>query len=58
MKFTLFQAKFNHLREKDGMWAVLAWLSILAVKKQSVEQVMTDHWKQYGRNFYTRFENT
>jgi len=41
-------------REKDGLWAVLAWLSVLANKKQSVEEVMTQHWNQYGRNFYTR----
>lgn len=45
----------DHIREKDGLWAVLAWLSVLANKKCSVEDVLLDHWKQYGRNFYTRF---
>lgn len=46
----------DHIREKDGLWAVLAWLSVLANKKQSVEQVMTNHWTKYGRNFYTRYD--
>ncbi|KAI5612534.1 phosphoglucomutase-1, partial [Silurus asotus] len=46
----------DHIREKDGLWAVLAWLSILAFRKQSVEEVMIDHWKTYGRNFYTRYD--
>lgn len=44
----------DHIREKDGLWAVLAWLSVLASKKCSVEDLLLDHWKQYGRNFYTR----
>ncbi|XP_026791711.3 phosphoglucomutase-1 [Pangasianodon hypophthalmus] len=46
----------DHIREKDGLWAVLAWLSILAFRKQSVEEVMIDHWKTYGRNYYTRYD--
>ncbi|VDI67770.1 phosphoglucomutase [Mytilus galloprovincialis] len=46
----------DHIREKDGLWAVLAWLSVLANKKCSVEEVILDHWKQYGRNFYTRYD--
>ena len=37
------------------MWAVLAWLSVLANRKMSVEDVVKDHWNKYGRNFYTRF---
>jgi len=41
-------------REKDGLWAVLAWLSILAARKQSVEEIMKAHWQTYGRNFFTR----
>lgn len=45
----------DHIREKDGLWAVLAWLSILAVRKQSVEDIMKDHWQKYGRNFFTRW---
>uniref|UniRef100_A0A4W4FB08 Phosphoglucomutase 1 n=1 Tax=Electrophorus electricus TaxID=8005 RepID=A0A4W4FB08_ELEEL len=46
----------DHIREKDGLWAVLAWLSILAARKQSIEEVMTEHWKTYGRNYYTRYD--
>lgn len=46
----------DHIREKDGMWAVLAWLSILTNKKQSVEEIVKSHWKLYGRNFYTRYD--
>jgi phosphoglucomutase len=46
----------NHIREKDGLWAVLFWLNILAVKKQSVEDVVRDHWGIYGRNYYTRHD--
>lgn len=44
----------DHIREKDGLWAVLAWLSILASRKQSVEDIMKDHWQKFGRNFFTR----
>jgi len=52
----------DHVREKDGMWAVLAWLQILACKTEeagklvSVEDVAGDHWKEYGRNYYTRYD--
>jgi len=46
----------DHIREKDGLWAALAWLQILAVKNCSVEQLLTDHWKQFGRNFFTRYD--
>ncbi|XP_052777352.1 phosphoglucomutase-1-like [Mya arenaria] len=46
----------DHIREKDGLWAVLAWLSVLANKKLPVETVMTQHWQKYGRNFYTRYD--
>ena len=44
----------NHIREKDGIWAALAWLQILAKKKMTVEEVLKDHWNQFGRNFFTR----
>jgi phosphoglucomutase len=47
----------DHIREKDGVWAALAWLQILSVKNQSVEQLLIDHWKTYGRNFFTRHEH-
>jgi phosphoglucomutase len=46
----------NHIREKDGLWAVLFWLNILAVKQQSVEQIVREHWKTYGRNYYSRHD--
>ena len=46
----------NHVREKDGLWAVLFWLNILAKRGQSVEDIVRDHWKTFGRNFYTRYD--
>ncbi len=46
----------NHIREKDGLWAVLFWLNILAVKQQSVESLMREHWSIYGRNYYSRHD--
>jgi phosphoglucomutase len=46
----------NHVREKDGLWAVLFWLNILAVRQQSVEQIVQEHWQQYGRNYYSRHD--
>ena len=46
----------NHVREKDGLWAVLFWLNILAVKQQSVEAIVRDHWRTYGRNYYSRHD--
>jgi phosphoglucomutase len=45
-----------HVREKDGVWAVLLWLSILAVRGQSVQQIADEHWATYGRNYYTRHD--
>lgn len=46
----------NHVREKDGLWAVLCWLNIIAVKKQSVETIVKAHWAEYGRNVYSRHD--
>uniref|UniRef100_A0A8C7G440 Phosphoglucomutase 1 n=1 Tax=Oncorhynchus kisutch TaxID=8019 RepID=A0A8C7G440_ONCKI len=46
----------DHIREKDGLWAVLAWLSILATRKQSVEDIIKDHWQTFGRNFFTKYD--
>ncbi len=46
----------NHVREKDGLWAVLMWLNILAVRKLSVAEIMQDHWATYGRNYYSRHD--
>lgn len=46
----------DHVREKDGLWAVLFWLNILARRRQSVEQVVQDHWAVFGRNVYSRHD--
>jgi phosphoglucomutase len=46
----------SHVREKDGLWAVLFWLNILAIKRQSVEQIVKRHWLQFGRNVYSRHD--
>ncbi|MES9854738.1 MAG: alpha-D-glucose phosphate-specific phosphoglucomutase [Candidatus Thiodiazotropha sp. L084R] len=46
----------SHIREKDGLWAVLFWLNLLAVKQQPVESIVRDHWQTYGRNYYTRYD--
>ena len=46
----------DHVREKDGLWAILLWLNILAVRNQSVAQIMNDHWEKFGRNYFTRHD--
>lgn len=46
----------DHVREKDGLWAVLLWLNILAVRKISVDQLAREHWAQFGRNYYARHD--
>ncbi len=46
----------NHVREKDGLWAVLFWLNICAARKESVKDIVTDHWATYGRNYYSRHD--
>lgn len=46
----------NHVREKDGLWAVLLWLNILAVRGESVKDIVTQHWATYGRNYYSRHD--
>jgi len=46
----------NHVREKDGLWAVLCWLNIIAAKKLSVEAIVKAHWAEYGRNVYSRHD--
>ena len=46
----------DHVREKDGIWAVLLWLNILAVRGESVAAIMADHWATYGRNYYARHD--
>jgi Phosphoglucomutase len=46
----------DHVREKDGLWAVLMWLNILAVRKMSVAEILSDHFARYGRNYYSRHD--
>ncbi len=46
----------DHLREKDGLWAVLFWLNLLAVRRQPVAEIVREHWRTYGRHFYTRHD--
>jgi phosphoglucomutase len=51
-----FGSGADHIREKDGIWAVLFWLNILAVRKESVAAIVTKHWHDYGRNYYSRHD--
>ncbi|RIX99604.1 alpha-D-glucose phosphate-specific phosphoglucomutase [Aureimonas flava] len=46
----------DHVREKDGLWAVLLWLNILAVRGQSVADIVAAHWAEFGRNYYQRHD--
>jgi len=46
----------DHVREKDGLWAVLFWLNLLAARKQSVAEIVKEHWQGFGRNYYTRHD--
>lgn len=46
----------NHVREKDGLWAVLLWLNILARRRESVGAIMQGHWREFGRNYYARHD--
>ena len=46
----------DHVREKDGLWAVLFWLNLIAVKKQSVAEIVRAHWKKFGRDYYSRHD--
>jgi phosphoglucomutase len=51
-----FGTSSNHVREKDGLWAVLFWLNIVAVKKMGVEAILKAHWLEFGRNVYSRHD--
>lgn len=51
-----FGTSSNHIREKDGLWAVLFWLNLLAVKQDSVANIVRQHWAEYGRNYYSRHD--
>lgn len=46
----------NHVREKDGLWAVLFWLNIIAARQESVKEIVTKHWATFGRNYYSRHD--
>ena len=46
----------DHVREKDGLWAILMWLNIIAVRGQGVAEIMTDHFARFGRNYYSRHD--
>ncbi len=46
----------DHAREKDGLWAVLFWLNLLAIKRQSVKKIVHEHWRIFGRNYYSRYD--
>lgn len=46
----------DHVREKDGLWAVLLWLNILAVRRQSAAEIAREHWARFGRNYYARHD--
>jgi phosphoglucomutase len=51
-----FGTSSSHVREKDGLWAVLFWLNIIAARKQGVEAILTAHWREFGRNVYSRHD--
>ncbi|MBF0220447.1 MAG: alpha-D-glucose phosphate-specific phosphoglucomutase [Gammaproteobacteria bacterium] len=51
-----FGTSSAHVREKDGLWAVLFWLNILAARRTSVATIVKEHWQRFGRNFYTRHD--
>jgi phosphoglucomutase len=46
----------DHVREKDGLWAVLFWLNVLAARRQAVAPLVREHWTRFGRNYYTRYD--
>jgi phosphoglucomutase len=46
----------DHVREKDGLWAVLMWLNIIARRRKSVSDIMAAHWAEYGRDYYSRHD--
>ena len=46
----------NHIREKDGLWAVLFWLNILAKRREPVSRIMAEHWDRFGRHYYSRHD--
>ena len=51
-----FGTSSDHVREKDGLWAVMFWLNLIAARKQSVKEIVHDHWQKFGRNAYLRHD--
>uniref|UniRef100_A0A8C7MF51 Phosphoglucomutase 5 n=1 Tax=Oncorhynchus kisutch TaxID=8019 RepID=A0A8C7MF51_ONCKI len=51
-----FGTSSDHIREKDGLWSVLVWLSMMAARKQGVDEIVKDHWAKLGRNYFCRFD--
>jgi phosphoglucomutase len=51
-----FGTSSDHVREKDGLWAVLFWLNLIAARGQSVATIVREHWQRYGRHYYTRHD--
>lgn len=51
-----FGSGSNHIREKDGLWAILFWLNLIARKRQTVAAIVSDHWQKYGRDIYARHD--
>ncbi len=51
-----FGTSSDHIREKDGLWTVLFWLNLMAIKKLSVKQIVEAHWQYFGRNYYSRHD--
>ncbi len=46
----------DHIREKDGLWAVLFWLNLIALRRQPVREIMLEHWRRFGRHYYSRHD--
>ena len=51
-----FGTSSSHVREKDGLWAVLLWLNVLARRRQPVAEILNGHWQTHGRNYYSRHD--
>lgn len=54
--FHWFRTGSDHIREKDGIWAALAWLSVMEHTSKSIEDILKQHWTAYGRNYFTRYD--
>lgn len=52
----IYRTGSDHIREKDGIWAALAWLSVMEHTGKSIEDILKQHWATYGRNYFTRYD--